>query len=325
MMSGITAVILAGLGLYAAAMASGRMPTDFALLLLLCTVVSGVYYVAELAVFKTRRSERAKRELAEFDRRNGEAGALASDPVARERRALAERLVARPWWVEYTAGFFPVIAAVFLLRSFLFEPFRIPSGSMIPTLRIGDLILVNKYQYGIRMPVWDRTLIPVGHPRRGDVVVFRFPLNPNEDFIKRVVGLPGDVIDYRDHVLQINGKVVPEAPMAPFFDASRLQTYRQYEETLGTVRHRVIWGGGDGIAAYPVPQHNDPGACVYSTDTDGGVRCTVPPNHYFVMGDNRDNSEDSRFWGFVPDRNLVGHAVFIWMNFGNVKRIGRFH
>lgn len=325
MMSMITAAILAGLGLYAAAMAAGRLPTDFALFLLLCTAVSGIYYLAERTLFQARRRERAQRELADFDRRNGQAQAQSPELVARERQSLADRLTIRPWWVEYTAGFFPVITAVFLLRSFLFEPFRIPSGSMIPTLRIGDLILVNKYQYGIRMPVWNRTLIPIGRPKRGDVIVFRFPLDPTQDFIKRVIGLPGDVIDYRSHVLRINGQVVPETAMAPFFDSSRLQTYRQEQETLGTVRHRIIWGSGDGIPAYPVPRHDDPGACVYSSDTDGGVRCTVPPNSYFVMGDNRDNSEDSRYWGFVPDRNLVGHAVFVWMNFGNVKRIGRFH
>jgi signal peptidase I len=228
----------------------------------------------------------------------------------------------RPWWVEYTAGFFPVIALVFVLRSFLFEPFRIPSGSMIPTLQIGDLILVNKYEYGIRLPVLNRTVLDLGHPRRGDVIVFRYPHQPTQDYIKRVVGLPGDRVDYHDRRLTINGSLVPMREISPYFDPGRVQSYLQFSETLGDVEHRAIFNEGDGTPIHPALQHTNREACVYSA---GGVTCTVPPESYFVMGDNRDNSEDSRFWGFVPDRNVVGRAFFIWMNFGNVGRIGRFH
>jgi signal peptidase I len=320
-MSALTAVVLAALGAYVLAMATGQQPTDFALFLFLCTVISGAYFAAEYVIFAPRRRARAAAELLEFDRRNRPASEADPQTAARERSALEDRLSARPWWVEYTAGFFPVIALVFLLRSFLYEPFRIPSGSMIPTLQIGDLILVNKFEYGIRLPVLNRTVVDLGHPKRGDVIVFRYPHDPTQDYIKRVIGLPGDRVDYRDHVLRINGTAVPLTPQDRYYDASRLQTYPQFIEKLDDLQHRVIFADGDGVQVRAAMQHTNPDACVYS---DGGVACTVPPGNYFVMGDNRDNSEDSRFWGFVPDRNIVGHAFFIWMNLGNLGRIGSF-
>ncbi len=320
-MSALTAVVLGALGAYVLAMVSGRVPTDFALFLFLCTVVSGAYFAAEYVVFARRRRDRAASELLEFDRRNGAAAQADPQGVAKERSELAERLSSRPWWVEYTAGFFPVIALVFLLRSFLYEPFRIPSGSMIPTLQIGDLILVNKFEYGIRLPVLNRTIVEIGHPNRGDVIVFRYPHDPTQDYIKRVVGLPGDRIDYDNHQLKINGTPVPLVPQDRYYDPARLQTYRQFIERLDSTSHPVIFVDGDGVQVRAALQHTNPDACVYS---GGGVSCTVPQGSYFVMGDNRDNSEDSRFWGFVPDRNIVGHAFFIWMNFGNVGRIGSF-
>jgi len=320
-MNALTAVVLGALGAYVLAMLAGQVPTDFALFLFLCTVVSGAYAAADYAIFAPRRREAVLRELLDFDRRNRAAAEADPPAVAKERQALEERLAVRPWWVEYTAGFFPVIALVFLLRSFLYEPFRIPSGSMIPTLQIGDLILVNKFEYGIRLPVINRTILETGHPKRGDVMVFRYPHDPSQDYIKRVVGLPGDRVEYRNHVLKINGLEVEESAPTHYYDPARLQTYRQFTEKLGTVEHRVIFLDGDGVQARAAMQHTNPGACVYS---DGGVACTVPEGSYFVMGDNRDNSEDSRFWGFVPDRNIVGHAFFIWMNFGNVGRIGSF-
>ncbi|SPE29948.1 leader peptidase (signal peptidase I) (fragment) [Burkholderiales bacterium] len=192
---------------------------------------------------------------------------------------------------------------------------------MIPTLQIGDLILVNKYEYGIRVPVLNRTLIELGHPKRGDVIVFRYPHDPSQDYIKRVVGLPGDRVEYRNHQLKINGSVVPLMPLDRYYDPQKLQTYQQFIEKIDSMEHRVIFVDGDGVQAHVAMQHTNPNACVYS---DGGVACKVPAGSYFVMGDNRDNSEDSRFWGFVPDRNIVGHAFFIWMNFGNVGRIGSF-
>jgi signal peptidase I len=321
-MSALTAVVLGLLGVYVLAMIGGQVPTDFAVFLLVCSVVSGAYFAAEALYFAPRRREDTVRTLLEFDRRNRPAQGARPEVLAKERAALQEELSHRPWWVEYTAGFFPVIAMVFFLRSFLFEPFRIPSGSMIPTLKIGDLILVNKYQYGIRLPVWNRTLIELGHPRRGDVIVFRYPHQPSQDYIKRVVGLPGDIVDVHDRRLTINGVLVAMKPVEAYFDPGRVQTYRQFVETLGTVDHRVMFNEGEGTEAHPALQHTNRDACVYSA---GGVTCTVPPESYFVMGDNRDNSEDSRFWGFVPDRNVVGRAFFIWMNFGNVRRIGSFH
>jgi signal peptidase I len=321
-MSVVTAVVLGALGAYVLAMVGGQVPTDFALFLFMCTVVSGVYFGAELLLFAPRRREQTVRTLLEFDRRNKPASSARPEAFDKERSALHDQLSRRPWWVEYTAGFFPVIALVFVLRSFLFEPFRIPSGSMIPTLQVGDLILVNKYVYGIRLPVVNRTIVELGQPQRGDVIVFRYPHQPSQDYIKRVVGLPGDRVDYHDRKLTINGNVVAMKEVGPYFDPGRVQSYLQFDETLGKVEHRVIFSEGDGTPIHPALQHTNRDACVYSA---GGVACTVPPESYFVMGDNRDNSEDSRFWGFVPDRNLVGRAFFIWMNFGNVGRIGRFH
>jgi signal peptidase I len=170
--------------------------------------------------------------------------------------------------------------------------------------------------------VLNRTVLDLGRPQRGDVIVFRYPHQPSQDYIKRVVGLPGDKVDYRDRRLTINGTLVAMREVGPYFDPGRVQSYLQYVETLGTVDHRAIFNEGEGTPIHPALQHTNRDACVYSA---GGVTCTVPPESYFVMGDNRDNSEDSRFWGFVPDRNLVGRAFFIWMNFGNVGRIGRFH
>lgn len=321
-MNVLTAVVLGALGAYVLAMVTGHLPTDFSLFLFLCTVVSGLYFAAEAFLFVPRRRAAAQGELLEFDRRNGDAAQARSEALAVERRTLEERLLVRPWWVEYTAGFFPVILLVFLLRSFLFEPFRIPSGSMIPTLEVGDLILVNKYEYGIRLPIINRTVVDIGKPKRGDVIVFRYPHNPNEDYIKRIVGLPGDRVEYRNHSLKINGLAVPVEVQNRYYEPSKAQTFQEYVEKLGDTSHRIIWTDGEGAQAFAAVPQTNRDACVYS---DGGVDCTVPEGSYFVMGDNRDNSEDSRFWGFVPDRNIVGHAFFIWMNFGNVRRIGSFH
>ena len=295
---------------------------NFALILFVLLVASFVMWLLDVLWLKKARAAAADAALAEFDARN--AGRPGVDPqaLAAERAALAGRLTQRPWYLEYTASFFPVILIVFVLRSFLFEPFRIPSGSMIPTLQIGDLILVNKYEYGIRLPVVHSKVVELGSPKRGDVVVFRFPHNPTQDYIKRVVGLPGDRVEYADRRLAINGEPVPMTPMARYFEEDRVQYYAQFEERLGAVDHRVILSEGPGVPPMRAFQHTHPQACEYSA---GGVACKVPAGHYFVMGDNRDNSEDSRFWGFVPDRNIVGRAFFVWMNFGNLGRIGGFH
>ena len=295
---------------------------NFALILFVLTIFTGVLWVLDKLVFAKQRRARAARLVADFDQRNAAALARKEPIVEQERRSLEDGAVRQPAWLEYTASFFPVILLVFVLRSFLFEPFRIPSGSMIPTLEIGDLILVNKYEYGIRLPVINKKVVELGQPKRGDVIVFRYPLNPSQDYIKRVVGLPGDRIEYLNKRLTINGQPVPMKKLDPYYDSDRMQYYAHFSESLGAADHRIIvsdqippgLGGG-----FP---NTHPGACQYS---GSGVVCQVPPGHYFMMGDNRDNSEDSRFWGFVPDENIVGRAFFIWMNFGNIGRIGSFN
>jgi len=237
---------------------------------------------------------------------------------ARRRRGIDRQ----PLWLEYTAGLFPVIAVVFMLRSFLVEPFKIPSGSMIPTLLVGDLILVNKYAYGIRLPVVHTKIFDVGLPKRGDVMVFRFPNDPSVDYIKRVVALPGDTITVENNRLSLNGQPVPLREAGEFFDSERLVYYRQYAERLGEFEHKLLTELDkpsfiSGVEKFPFRDQ-----CTYGRT---GMSCQVPPGHYFVMGDNRENSLDSRYWGFVPEQNIVGKAFFIWMNFGDLGRIGRFH
>lgn len=226
-----------------------------------------------------------------------------------------------PWWVEYGASFFPVILVVFGLRSFLVEPFKIPSGSMIPTLLVGDFILVNKYAYGVRLPVLNKKVIEVGSPQRGDVMVFRYPEDPSLDYIKRVVGLPGDRIAYLDKRLTINGVAVPMSEREDFLDKDRLIYTPRFAEKLGDVEHEILIEPAVPPFIRQVAQFPFRDNCHYNAS---GVVCEVPPGHYFMMGDNRDNSRDSRFWGFVPDENIVGRAFFVWFNFSDLKRIGPF-
>ncbi|MCC6610079.1 MAG: signal peptidase I [Burkholderiales bacterium] len=236
------------------------------------------------------------------------------------RRAAGAR---EPWWIEYPKSFFPVILIVFMLRSFLVEPFKIPSGSMIPTLLVGDFILVNKFTYGIRLPIVNLKVFDVGSPHRGDVMVFRYPEDPSLDYIKRVIGLPGDTVTYYDKRLAINGKVLPVRPDGDYQYLERRTFARQYIETIGGREHRILLEDDAASASAPpfVMQFPFRENCTYNTS---GLTCTVPPNHYFLMGDNRDNSSDSRVWGFVPDANIVGKAFFIWFNFGEPRRIGTF-
>ena len=225
-----------------------------------------------------------------------------------------------PWWVEYGSSFFPVILLVFCLRSFVVEPFKIPSGSMIPTLQIGDFILVNKFTYGIRLPVINKKIIDINQPKRGDIMVFRYPVDPSQDYIKRVVGVPGDKVAYLGKRLTINGQAIETTRVDDYQE--RLQYFQQFIEKADGFEHRTLNDKDvpvlnlDSVKQFPYRDN-----CLYNST---GFTCTVPEGHYFMMGDNRDNSADSRYWGFVPDENIVGKAFFIWLNFSDWKRIGSF-
>jgi len=261
--------------------------TDFAAVLLLAAVLTGLIWLWDARWARRRRAEGA----------------------------------AEPIVVDMARAFFPVIVVVFLIRSFWVEPFKIPSGSMKPTLLVGDFILVNKYTYGIRLPVLNRKIVPIGEVKRGDVVVFRYPVDPSVDYIKRVVGLPGDVVTYRGKRLAINGQAVP-VQATGFYSDGELNYMRlpAFMEKLNDHSHRMMV-----IASQPVVDlaqirqfpHRD--NCEYN---DEGFRCTVPAGQYFMMGDNRDQSSDSRYWGFVPDDHIKGRAFLVWMNFSDLKRVG---
>jgi signal peptidase I len=225
--------------------------------------------------------------------------------------------------VDYSRGFFPVILAVFVLRSFLAEPFTIPSSSMRPGLSVGDFILVNKFTYGIRIPVLNTVLIPVHKVERGDVAVFNFPPNPKVNYIKRVIGLPGDTVEYRNKRLTINGKAVPDVSDGSYdyLEQKVAQIHNdRFRETLGNKQVEVLnIPDAPTLALSQVADFDGRDQCRYD---DNGFVCKVPQGHYFMMGDNRDNSLDSRYWGFVDDHLLVGKAFFIWMNFSEPGRIG---
>ena len=306
------------------------MSFNFAVILFWLLVVTGAIWLFDKLVLKRRRRAAADAAVRQFDER------LKAQPfpqaqadeatVLEERKSLRERYLRQPGWIEFPAGFFPVILVVFVLRSFLFEPFRIPSGSMIPTLLIGDLILVNKYTYGVRLPIINRKIINVGSPARGDVMVFRYPVDPSVDYVKRVIGLPGDTIVYRNKRLTINGQEVPANAAPDYFDSDRVTYTRQYTEKLpsatAAVDHMILVDSErSGVITPGSFAFRD--NCTYS-DGNTAVTCKVPDGQYFMMGDNRDNSADSRYWGFVPAQNIVGKAFFIWMNFGNMHRIGTF-
>ncbi len=251
------------------------MNIDFALVLVIATFVSGGIWLYDSYVLAPKRKLKAATE---------------NNPNAQSEPVL----------VEYAKAFFPVILIVLLLRSFLVEPFRIPSGSMMPTLLDGDFILVNKFTYGIRLPVLNTKVIEVGSPKRGDVAVFRFPKDPSIDYIKRVIGLPGDVVSYRNKEIYINGERMPQTFKGSYVGqgtALSMTGAILAEEKLGEISHDIL------IRKERPIRHGE---------------FRVPEGHYFVMGDNRDNSNDSRFWGTVPEENLVGRAFFIWMNWDDV-------
>ena len=257
------------------------MNFDFAALLVLLTFLSGFIWLIDSQIFAGKRlSVKQQKE-----------GQTATDHGARP-----------PLIVEYARSFFPIFLFVLVLRSFIAEPFRIPSASMMPTLLIGDLILVNKYDYEIRLPVLNLMVLPNKTPQRGDIVVFRYPLDTKIPFIKRVAGLPGDHIAYYDKTLYINGKPMPQTEMETYVGsgAGKIMDGASHRiEDLGSIRHNML---------------TDMSA--YSRDFEG----IVPEGHYFVLGDNRDNSKDSRYWGYVPDANLIGRAFMIWMNWDSKNR-----
>jgi signal peptidase I len=294
---------------------------NFALILFVLTIVTGVIWFLDVFYLSKQRRARADKALAAFDARHQQ---LKADGVKLDeggRAALEAEMLRQPTWIEYSGSFFPVIALVFFLRSFLYEPFKIPSSSMVPTLEVGDLILVNKFTYGIRLPVINKKIIEVNQPQRGDVMVFKYPKDPSLDYIKRVVGVPGDKIVYKNKRLSVNGKELSYKPLPDYLDEQHLSYSKQYLENLNGIAHKIL--NDERAPSYvsnpdPFPQRN---LCTYNVE---GFACTVPSGHYFMMGDNRDNSLDSRYWGFVADENIVGKAFFVWMNLGNLGRIGGF-
>ncbi|QJI30847.1 signal peptidase I [Pseudomonas sp. ADAK18] len=270
------------------------MSLNFPLLLVIAVAVCGLLALLDLVFFAPRR----RTAIASYQ------GSVSQPDVA-----VVEKLNKEPLLVEYGKSFFPVLFIVLVLRSFLVEPFQIPSGSMKPTLDVGDFILVNKFSYGIRLPVIDKKVIEIGDPQRGDVMVFRYPSDPNVNYIKRVVGLPGDVIRYTsDKRLFVNGESVAEKLIGS--EPNTLGSAELYQEKLGAVEHEIR----KEMSRYRSPPDN---------------QWTVPAGHYFMMGDNRDNSNDSRYWddpnipkdllGMVPDQNIVGKAFAVWMSWPEPK------
>jgi signal peptidase I len=323
LISSLTAGLFGLLSVYLGGWFLGFWTGNFSLLLFVLAMVTMVYWLAERFRFQPQREAAARNLLLQDAERRAGLARMGIKKVDGDIEAAHQKLLMQPWWLDWTAGLFPVILVVFLLRSFLFEPFKIPSGSMIPTLLVGDLILVNKFHYGVRLPVINQKIIDNNPVKRGDVMVFRYPVDPRQDYIKRVVGLPGDEVSYINQKLSINGQAVETKALAEFYDEDSLRYAKQFSEKLGAVEHGILvepqrqaYYGPD-PKSFPMAEN-----CRYTAE---GVTCKVPAGHYFMMGDNRDNSQDSRFWGFVPDKNIVGRAFFVWMNFGDLGRIGPFH
>jgi signal peptidase I len=271
---------------------------DLELALLIGTLVTGLVWLLDKLFLGAKRRKRALEKSY-----NSTHSQDAVEPRSKDYR--------EPWFLDLCKSFFPILLIVLLLRSFVAEPFRIPSGSMMPTLLHGDFILVNKFAYGIRLPVLHKKILSLGEPKRGDVMVFRFPKNPADDYIKRVIGLPGDHIAYRDKKLYINGNLIKQEENGIYQGEganSVMNGVTILQEDLQQHPHDILLQK----IGYTVPGEY-----------------TVPQNHYFVMGDNRDHSSDSRVWGFVPEENLVGRAFLVWMNWDfagkkfNFNRVGK--
>jgi len=317
----LTGALYACLIVYLGGWYVGQWHGNFSLLLFVLTIVTLVYWLAERFRFKPARVRAAAALESNDTQRRAHLAAKGINKVDGDVAQARQRILAQPWWLDWTAGLFPVICAVFLLRSFLFEPFKIPSASMVPTLLVGDLILVNKYHYGIRLPVINKKIIANHDPERGDVMVFRYPSDPSVDYIKRVVGVPGDTVAYLNKKLFINGQPVPTNALGEYYDEDSRRYAQMAGEKLGGADHKVLTHKEVPPFVMAIEDFPNKDACSYSSE---GVTCKVPAGHYFMMGDNRDNSQDSRYWGFVPDRNIVGKAFLIWMNFGNLGRVGYF-
>ncbi len=247
---------------------------NFALCLVILTAVSGIIYLLDVLIWSKKRKTQQQ----------------------------PSRLI------EYSRSFFPVFLIVLLLRSFLVEPFRIPSGSLEPTLLVGDFLAVNKFAYGLRLPVWEKKVLPIANPKTGEIVVFRWPPDPSYDYIKRVIGVPGDKIAYRNKTLTVNGVEAKQTFVRYTTDESSGNAVAEYRENLNGVEHEIF------------TRPNVPAV---------DFEVTVPEGQYFMMGDNRDDSADSRFWGFVADKYLRGKAFLIWMSWNGKTdmvrwdRIGR--
>lgn len=272
------------------------MDFDFPLILVSITAVSGLVWLFDIVALKPGRRRRA----AAIDATPG-----LSDEERNSRRELALR---QPVLSEYAQSFFPVLFVILTVRSFIAEPFKIPSGSMMPTVVVGDFILVNKFHYGLRLPVLNSKIWANNDPQRGDVIVFRYPPKPQLNYIKRVVGIAGDEVRYENKTLFVNGVQVPSQYVGPYTGPSEpggrsMASGQVFDETLASKPHRMM-------------------NLSNSASMGDGV-WRVPQGHYFVMGDSRDNSEDSRFWGFVPEENLVGEAMVVWMNWSSGIDFGR--
>lgn len=297
---------------------------NFALILFVLMVLTGVVWCLDVFYLAKQRRLAADRALADYDARQAK---FAAEGIKAEpgvgRGAIEAAILRQPTWVEYSGSFFPVIALVFVLRSFLYEPFKIPSSSMVPTLLVGDLILVNKFTYGIRLPIINKRIIEINDPQRGDVMVFKYPKDMTQDYIKRVIGVPGDKITYQGKRLTINDKPVEYTALDDYLDDERPVYHQQLQESLTGVQHRILNDQEKStLTLGDVNDFPNKDACQYNDD---GFTCVVPEGNYFMMGDNRDNSADSRYWGFVPNKNIVGKAFFVWMNWSSMKRIGGIH